>query len=355
VDGLVLAPDAGLLLGIACFVCGIIVALIAGGWKGMTRSLPLILLLGTVMAAVQYLLATHGLWTLGATGASMAGLTVAVVLLRFQAARKRRLTPQPVIAESSPSLMPEKSGNHRLLIALSAYIVLVVLAFSVNLIPALDNFLGQVSIKLQFPELATTTGFLTAAEAGRKISIFSHPGAILLYTSAIAAFIYKKTGYLKEKAGKMIFSNVSKGAIKSSLGIIAMVGMATMMSHTGMTKLLAQGLSDGLGKNLYPLAAPFIGALGAFLTGSNNNSNVLFGGLQMNTSQLLGLSVPLILAAQTAGASLGSVFSPAKVIVGCSTVGLSSKEGPVMTRILTYGMITIFVMSLVTLLLVWIR
>ncbi|MEM5774608.1 MAG: L-lactate permease, partial [Anaerolineaceae bacterium] len=291
-EGPYLAPDAALFLGIACFACGAIVAVIAGGWKGMIRSLPFILLLGTVMSVTQYMLVTHGMWTLGTTGAALAGLTVAVVLLRFKASRAAKKAPAPVGPAAAPA-----SPNHKLLIAVSAYIILVILAFGVNLIPAVEDFLGQVSFTLRFPELATSTGFITPAETGRTIHIFSHPGAVLTYASVIAYFIYRKAGYLKPKAYQKVFSNVGKGAIKSSLGIIAMVGMATIMSHTGMTKLLAQGLSEGLGKNLYPLAAPLIGALGSFITGSNNNSNVLFAGLQMNTAQLLGLSVTAILGA----------------------------------------------------------
>ena len=83
--------------------------------------------------------------------------------------------------------------------------------------------------------------------------------------------------------------------------------------------------------------------LGAFITGSNNNSNVLFGILQMDTAELLGLSMPLILAAQTAGGSIGSVMSPAKVIVGCSTVDLTNNESPVLRKILIFNTITLLV------------
>ena len=92
---------------------------------------------------------------------------------------------------------------------------------------------------------------------------------------------------------------------------------------------------------------PSSGALGAFITGSNNNSNVLFAVLQQRTAELLGLSVPLILAAQTAGGSLGSVMAPAKVIVGCSTVGLGDNEGVVMGKILLYGIVPIALTALV--------
>jgi len=57
--------------------------------------------------------------------------------------------------------------------------------------------------------------------------------------------------------------------------------------------------------------------------------------------------VPLILAAQTAGGSLGSVLAPAKVIVGCSTVGLAGEEGGVMRKMLGYGLIPIITVALV--------
>jgi lactate permease len=352
-----LAPMAALFLGIACFACGMIVALIAGGWKGLTRSLPFILLMGAVMSVSQYLLVTNGMWTLGTTVSALAGLAAAIILLRFQSARGKKSAlaagslPQ---AESTAQPPAPKTVNHKLLIAVSPYIVLVVLAFAVNLIPAVENFLSPPAITLQFPALSTSTGFSTPAEAGRSIHIFSHPGAVLTYANVVAWFIFRKTGYLQAGAHKSILAGVSAGAVKTSLGIIAMVGMATVMAHTGMTRLLAEGLSTSLGANLYPLAAPFIGGLGAFITGSNNNSNVLFGVLQMNTAQLLGLSVPVILGAQTAGGSIGSVFSPAKVLVGASTVGLAGQEGPVMSRILLYGTLVILLMSVVTLVLVWV-
>ena len=45
------------------------------------------------------------------------------------------------------------------------------------------------------------------------------------------------------------------------------------------------------------------------MTGSNTNSNVVFGQLQQQTAVALELSVPLILAAQTAGGAIGSLAS----------------------------------------------
>ena len=235
-------------------------------------------------------------------------------------------------------------------ISLSAYVVLVVLAFATNLIEPLHTALNVVQITLPFPELATSLGWITPAENSRSISLFGHPGAILLAASLIAGAIYARAGYYTPGAAGRILSKTIKGAVNSSLGIVAMVGMAVLMSHAGMTNLLAQGLSVSVGKTFYPAVAPFIGALGAFITGSNNNSNVLFGALQERTAELLGLSVTLILGAQTAGGSLGSVMAPAKVIIGCSTVGLGDQEGVVMRPVLAYGLVPVAVVAVMALL-----
>ncbi len=337
--GEVLAPMAALLLGIACLPSGLLVVLIGNGWKGVKRAILPVLLIGTVMGAVQYVLATHGLWTLGATGAGIAGLMVGFGLARLPAYHAK---PEP--REN------QKEDGRSLWLSLMAYGLLVVLAFAVNLIQPLKAFLSQVTFTLDFPAVSTSFGWVTEAGTGRVINLFGHPGAILLYTCIISFIIYRKTGAIEKGALKNILGRVVKSGINSSLGILAMVGVASIMLHSGMTTLLAQGLSVSFSRDVYPAVAPFIGALGAFITGSNNNSNVLFAILQGNAAQLMDLDVLLVLGAQTAGGALGSVLAPAKVIVGCSTVGLAGEEGAVMRKLLVYGLVTVGTVALAALL-----
>lgn len=257
-----------------------------------------------------------------------------IVWLRFT------IGHQEVDGKSTIEMNPEDTGKN-LWFSLFAYGLLVVMAFTVNLVQPLKTFLSQVSFTLAFPETITTYGWVTPAGGGRVINIFNHPGAVLLYTCTFAYVFYRALGYIKKGSLIQIFKRVVKSGLDSSLGILTMVGVASLMLHSGMTYLLAEGLSVSVSRQFYPAVAPFIGALGAFITGSNNNSNVLFAVLQQNTAELMNLSVPLILAAQTAGGALGSVLAPAKVIVGCSTVGLSGKEGAVMRKMLYYGALTI--------------
>jgi lactate permease len=101
------------------------------------------------------------------------------------------------------------------------------------------------------------------------------------------------------------------------------------MEHTGMTLALANGLNALVG-GIYPLFSPLVGVVGSFATGSNLNSNVLFGLLKKEVAKLVNASPVVILAAQTTGGSLGSSIAPAKLAVGTSTSSAKGQEGAVL-------------------------
>jgi len=340
--GGLLAPFSALLLGLAILPAGALVAFIGTGWKGLRHSFPALLVISLVMASGQYLLASNGLWSLAATGSAVLGIIALLLLARLPRYRAEKQPP------SAPTGKPEEQASFWWRV--SPYLLLMLIGFAVVLIKPLNAFLSQASVQPQFPELSTAQGWLSPSEAGRAFHFFSHPGTILLYTCLISACIYSAKGLLHPGAPGRILRAVRASAGDVTLGVIAMVGVASVMTASGMTNLLARGLSQSIPRAAYPAVAPFIGVLGAFLTGSNNNSNVLFGVLQMETARLLGLNVPLILAAQTAGGSLGSVMSPAKVIVGCSTVGLTNQEALVMRKLVPIELIPVGVVSLAALL-----
>ncbi len=131
-----------------------------------------------------------------------------------------------------------------------------------------------------------------------------------------------------------------------------MVGLAAVMVQSGMTDTLARGLADGVGA-LFPLASPWIGALGAFVTGSNTNSNLLFAPLQRRTAAFLGLPEARMLAAQTAGGAIGSVVAPTKVVVGVSGTAGAVGEGEVIRRLLRYVAALVAGTSVLVLIWLW--
>ena len=119
----------------------------------------------------------------------------------------------------------------------------------------------------------------------------------------------------------------------SGIAVIGLVIMSKIMDGTGQTQVLANGIANVLG-NVYVIMAPFVGLLGTFMTGSNMSSNILFGGFQMTTANLLHLDLAPILGAQSAGGAIGSAVSPSKIILGTTTAGILGSEGEVLKRII---------------------
>ena len=337
--GEALAHDAALVLGMASLISGALVAYVSAGWNGFLRTIPMLLIVGAVMGATQWWIATNGMWTLGSTTGALAGAFAGVlfVLSPFHRGKAKSATKG------------EADRSRSLTLALAAYAILLLLAFSINLIGPLESLMDSALVQIEFPAVSSSFGWEVPQELGRKISIFGHAGAILFYAGCITFLLYRRAGYY-ESSGVWggIWTKVRKSALKSTISILALVAMASVMTHAGMTQLIARGISETFSAAVYPVFAPFIGSLGAFMTGSNTNSNVVFGALQQETATLLALSVPIVLAGQTAGASLGSVLAPAKIVVGCSTVGLGGQEGPVIRRMLLLGLIPVLFVAVVT-------
>ena len=331
--GEVLAPSLGVLLGIAAVVSGFLVTYVADGIQGIKSTFFLTLILGVILASGEYLLATNGLYILAVTIPAL----VALIFSYF------------LIADQNRKKTTDISSNKRLLISFLPYIVLVVLTLAFNLIAPLKSALGKYFLSLKFPEITTSLGDITAAGPGRDIKLLNHPGTIIFLSGLISYFVFIKVGFLQKKDFKEILKKTAKKSTDTTIAIFTMVGIAVIMSQTQMTNILAVGISGAFNQNLFPFVSPFIGAIGAFITGSNSNSNVLFAALQMRTAELLGLSVPLILAAQSTGGALGSIMAPAKVILGCATVGLGGKEGEVIGKILVYGMALVALIGIITL------
>ncbi|MHC1782593.1 MAG: L-lactate permease [Anaerolineaceae bacterium] len=325
IEGRLLGPPVALLMGIICLGCGLGTALILKQihrWK-------MVLLLAAIMSAVQFLLTTTGLSALGSFFTGLTGILLAVFISR-------------------PRSLGQKSGSSPALHdALIAYGLVVVLVISTTLITPLNHLLNRVVWKWDFPEVATTLGVVTPAGSGQTFRPFLHPGTLILVSILISLVLFQRRGY----PVKEIFSNTLLATLRSiipaTIGVVAMVGLSTLMEHSGMTMLLASGLSLSLGQ-AFPIVSPLVGMLGAFATGSNNNSNVLFAPMQKGVAVLLGLNPAALAASQTAGGSIGSMIAPAKIGIGASTSGQTGREAEILRITLPVSLVIGLITGLVT-------
>jgi lactate permease len=91
----------------------------------------------------------------------------------------------------------------------------------------------------------------------------------------------------------------------------------------------------------YPVLSPFIGVLGAFMTGSTTVSNVIFGPVQFSTADILGVEAAYILSLQLAGASLGNAVCLFNIIAAAAVAGVDNYSA-----ILRKNLLPVFIATL---------
>lgn len=328
--GVVLAVDSAIMLGVACLLCGVGALWAYGGLTALKAVWRPMIAAAAVMATVQLIFAAAGAYSIAAFAAGAAGLLLLGVWGR---ALKFRHGARGVLEGG-----PEQVSVRHFLLAFAAYIALIVVVLVVNFVPPVTQVANSILLKLPFPETTTALGWSNAATASyRTLAPLADAGPLLFYAAGIGFIVYRLAGLATASSLRRAAARTVAGAAASSIGVATMIAMALAMTDSGMTYALARGLSS-LAGGYFPLVSPLVGVLGSFMTGSNTSSNILFGALQRDTAQLLGLSVPVILAAQTAGGAIGSMLAPAKIVVGCSTVGLGGQEGPILRAGVKYGL-----------------
>jgi lactate permease len=123
------------------------------------------------------------------------------------------------------------------------------------------------------------------------------------------------------------------------IALVFAVPMVRLMMQTGvnpngylsMPIAMAEAMSALFG-TAWPLADPFIGALGSFMSGSNTVSNMLFALFQYSIAESLDISRLIIVSLQNIGGALGNMICVHNVIAACATVGLAGVEGLLIKR-----------------------
>lgn len=138
-----------------------------------------------------------------------------------------------------------------------------------------------------------------------------------------------------------------KAAVKESSGVLLSAGfvllftvpMVRILINSGvngaelasMPIVMARYVADSVG-SIYPLLAPAVGALGAFLAGSNTVSNMMFSQFQFGVAQSLGISGAMVVATQAVGAAAGNMVAIHNVVAASATVGLLGREGSTLRK-----------------------
>jgi len=375
---LLTALSAGVLLWIANVIAGLTIAYIYGRRKAVSYALPMVAVISLVHGGGQligiyfwepafanFFAATLALLTLAPLSklsiyASPADGIETRPAMKDDFSGLRGESPAPAVADGGTavddsSTEPRTDGGMAtasrgvdsdlmsLKLAALPFGVLAVLAFVTAVIEPIGEALGTVELAVPFPGVETGFGVETGAlGAGDGLALLNYPGMFLLVSALVAYLAYSYTGHyektqqLTDDDQEGFFAVVLRTAIPASIAVVGFLVMALVMDYSGQTSVLAQGLATVATSETYGFLSPIIGALGAFMTSSNTASNILFGGLQLETAIALGTSESWILAGQTAGGAIGNAMSPANVILGTTAVGIVGKEGDVLRKVIPW-------------------
>ena len=273
---------------------------------------------------------------LGPEFPSIIGGFIGLTIVTF-AANKKFLLPKdtwkfPTSSEwpdrwNGDFIIKEKVRNDKNICSLNAwapYIFLAILLVLSRINEKVKSIL--LSVKFEFNDI------LNELEINASFAGLYLPGGILILVCIITFFMHKMT--LNQVSDSI--KDSSKSLLSAGFVLIFTVPLVRIMINSGVNSnelvsmpiAMAQSVSNFLGK-IYPFFSPTIGAIGAFIAGSNTVSNLMLSQFQFETAKILGISGALMVALQSVGAAAGNMIAIHNVVAASATVGLVGKEGDV--------------------------
>ncbi|SDC98215.1 lactate permease [Desulfurella multipotens] len=219
-----------------------------------------------------------------------------------------------------------------LLVASSPFIILILLSFIVNM----------HSVKLYLSNLLNPYEIIHIfADKKEDLNILSSVWFWIMVVGILSIFILKPTKEQLNKVTKLWLKRIWGPFLAYSLFfsvayIMAWSGMdvvgsklvpSSNFTQNNMDIIISSSFAKSFG-SFYPLIAPFLGLIGAFVGGSATASNVLFAKIQWEaTISTVGANAFMwIYAAHAVGGGIASAITPSKITNAAATIGVGGKE-----------------------------
>lgn len=285
---------------------------------------------------------------LGPEFPTLLGSMLALIIMVFLAKKGIFLPKQPwVFHSSAPSQFAQ--FNEPLKIptwkALSPYAIatVILLITRMRFLP----FYGWLN------SIQTGWSSILGTEISTQFAPLYSPGAVFTLTAMISVFLL---GAGKRELGSAIKTS-SISLISSAIALGTAVPLVRIFINSGINGLglesmpieLASSMASVLGP-VWPLFAPFVGSLGAFISGSATFSNLMFTLFQFGAATQNKLDPSTINALQTVGAAVGNMICVVNVVAASSVVNLQGSEGKIIRFTLLPSLVICLIVGLIAML-----
>jgi len=207
------------------------------------------------------------------------------------------------------------------------YVLLAVLLVISRTVPPITDGLKAVAI--------SWSSIFGQQDVSGSIQPLYLPGGIICMVVVITFFLHR----MRAREMRAALSESTRTLLGAGFVLIFTIPMVRILINSGvngsdlasMPVAMAQLVANGVG-DIYPLFAPAVGALGAFIAGSNTVSNLMLSDFQFNVAATLGLSTAMMVALQAVGAAAGNMIAIHNVVAASATVGLLGREGETLRK-----------------------
>ncbi|MCF0106684.1 MAG: L-lactate permease [Holdemanella sp.] len=325
-ENTVLSSITTLQLAPFILLCPILIVMVTGGGiKGLKGVTGITLASGISFVIPQFIVGKF----VGAELAVVVGSVCSLLVTILLSMKKK----------PDPAYQIEITGKQKLdfntcLKAWSPFIcIFVFLLLTSKLVAPINTFLAQFASQIVVYQGANP-GTIT-------FSWINTPG-VWIFISALIGGLIQKASF---QDFKEVFIATLKQLKPTVITMMSVLGCAKVMGYSGMIASIASFVVAITGP-FYPIVAPWIGALGAFVTGSGTSSGVFFGAVQNSAAQSLGSNPYWMVALNSLGVAAGKMLSPQSIAIALSAVGGQGQDSKLLTKILPYGGLFLVLMSI---------
>ncbi|WP_099088624.1 L-lactate permease [Weissella cibaria] len=241
--------------------------------------------------------------------------------------------------QNDEETMQHASSRMSLLTAWSPYLIVVVLLLLSRTIGWLKYFMTN-AIDFGWVNILGIKGISS------DWPVLYSPGFILTLAAAIALLVQARTLKPFVPAAKSVLASM----VGTGVTLMVTLIMVQVFSNSGtngmdlpsMPTYIAKTVSQHMA-GVWVFVAPFLGELGAFITGSATVSTLTFSPIQADVAANAHLAKPIILALQVIGAAAGNMICVHNIVAASAVVGLAGQEGAILRKTaipaLVYGLL----------------
>lgn len=159
------------------------------------------------------------------------------------------------------------------------------------------------------------------------------PGTFLILAGLLVIFLHKmnRTG-VQKAVGKSLRITLSAGFVLLFTVPMVRIYINSGLNESGLDSMpivMAEWVANTVGQ-IYPMFAGMVGALGAFIAGSNTVSNLMFSLFQFGVAENMEIPTSILVSLGAVGAAAGNMIAIHNVVAACAAVGYMGKEGNVL-------------------------